>query len=66
MPVIPFDRVVGTKKNDQKKWRAEEEERHKGSLTRVTRLGEFSPFGRLFKNSLSIPVFGLCTFSQTK
>jgi hypothetical protein len=29
-------------------------------------LGEFSPFGRLFKNSLSIPVFGLCTFSQTK
>jgi hypothetical protein len=29
MPVIPVD----PKKNNQKKWRAKEEERHKGSLT---------------------------------
>jgi hypothetical protein len=28
MPVIPVNRVV-----DRKKWRAEEEERHNGSLT---------------------------------
>jgi hypothetical protein len=29
MPVIP----VRSKRNNRKKWRAEEEERHKGSLT---------------------------------
>jgi hypothetical protein len=34
MPVIPVNKVVDPKKNNQKKWRAEEEERHKGSLTR--------------------------------
>jgi hypothetical protein len=33
MLVIPVNRVADTKKNNQKKWRAEEEERHKGSLT---------------------------------
>jgi hypothetical protein len=36
MPVIPFNKVVDPKriiKNNQKKWRAEEKERHKGSLT---------------------------------
>jgi hypothetical protein len=32
MQVIPVHRVVDPKKNNQKKWRAEEEERHKGSL----------------------------------
>jgi hypothetical protein len=33
MPVIPVNRVVDPKKNNWKKWRAKEEERHKGSLT---------------------------------
>jgi hypothetical protein len=33
MPVIPVNKVVGTKRIIGKNWRAEEEERHKGSLT---------------------------------
>jgi hypothetical protein len=33
MPVIPVNRVVDPKRIIGKKWRAEEEERHKGSLT---------------------------------
>jgi hypothetical protein len=34
MPVIPVSKVVDPKRNNQKKWRAEEEEeRHKRSLT---------------------------------
>jgi hypothetical protein len=33
MPVIPVSRVVDPKKNNRKKWRAEEEERHKVLLT---------------------------------
>jgi hypothetical protein len=37
MPVILGNRQGdGPKKNNQKKWRAEEEERHKGSLTQKT------------------------------
>jgi hypothetical protein len=32
MPVLPFNRVLDPKCN-RKNWRAEEEERHKGSLT---------------------------------
>jgi deoxycytidine triphosphate deaminase len=31
MSVILVNNVVDPKKNNQKKWRAEEEERHKGS-----------------------------------
>jgi hypothetical protein len=31
--VIPVNKVVDPKKNNRKKWRAKEEERHKGSLT---------------------------------
>jgi hypothetical protein len=30
MPVIPVSKEVDPKKNNQKKWRAEEKERHKG------------------------------------
>jgi hypothetical protein len=33
MPVIPVNRVVDLQRIIGKKWRAEEEERHKGSLT---------------------------------
>jgi hypothetical protein len=33
MPVIPVNKVVGPKRIIGKKWRAKEEERHKGSLT---------------------------------
>jgi hypothetical protein len=33
MPVIPVNKVVNPKRIIGKKWRAEEEERHKGSLT---------------------------------
>jgi hypothetical protein len=33
LPVIPVNKVVDPK-NNRKKWRAEEEERHMGSLTR--------------------------------
>jgi hypothetical protein len=32
MPVIPVKGVVDQKKNNRKKWRAEDEERHEGSL----------------------------------
>jgi hypothetical protein len=34
MPVIPVNKVVGPKRIIGKKWRAEEEDRHKGSLTK--------------------------------
>jgi hypothetical protein len=34
MPVIPVNRVVDPKRIIGTKWRAEEEERHKGSLTK--------------------------------
>jgi hypothetical protein len=37
MPVILVSRVVDPKKNNRKKWRAEEEERHKGSLTHTNK-----------------------------
>jgi hypothetical protein len=33
MPVIPVDKVVDPKRIIGKKWRAKEEERHKGLLT---------------------------------
>jgi hypothetical protein len=33
MPVIMVSRVMDLKKNNWKKWRAKEEERHKGLLT---------------------------------
>jgi hypothetical protein len=33
MPVIPVNRVLDPKRIIGKKWRAEEEETHKGSLT---------------------------------
>jgi hypothetical protein len=33
MPVIPVNKVVDPKRIIGKKWRAKEEERHKGSLT---------------------------------
>jgi hypothetical protein len=34
MPVIPVNRVVGPTRMFGKKWRATEEERHRGSLTK--------------------------------
>jgi hypothetical protein len=37
MPVIPVSRVVDPKKNNWKKWRDEEEERQKGSLSLICR-----------------------------
>jgi hypothetical protein len=33
MPVIPVSKVVDPKRNNQKKWRAREDDRNKGSLT---------------------------------
>jgi hypothetical protein len=39
MPVIPVDKVVDPKRIFGKKWRAEEEERHKGLLTPKKVLG---------------------------
>jgi hypothetical protein len=33
LPVIPVNKVVDPKRIFRQKWRAEEEERHKGSLT---------------------------------
>jgi hypothetical protein len=33
MPVIPVYKVVDPKRNNRKKWRAEEEERHNRLLT---------------------------------
>jgi hypothetical protein len=39
MPVIPVNKVVDPKRIiGEKKWRAEEEERHKGSLTQKKKL----------------------------
>jgi hypothetical protein len=44
-PVIPGNRVVDKKRIIGKKWRAEEEERLKGSLTKknkqINKLGQF-------------------------
>jgi hypothetical protein len=34
MPVILVNKVVDPKKNNRKKWRADEDERHKGWLTK--------------------------------
>jgi hypothetical protein len=34
IPVIPVNRVVDKKRIIQKKWKAEKEKRHKGSLTK--------------------------------
>jgi hypothetical protein len=34
MPVIPVSKLVDPKRNNWKKWRAKEEESHKGSLTK--------------------------------
>jgi hypothetical protein len=36
MPIIPVNRVVGPTRMFGKKWRATEEERHRGSLTKKT------------------------------
>jgi hypothetical protein len=36
MLVFPVDRVVEQEKNNQKKWRTEAEEKHKGLLTKKT------------------------------
>jgi hypothetical protein len=38
VPVIPDNKVVDPKRIIRKKWRAEEEERHKGLLTPKTAL----------------------------
>jgi hypothetical protein len=35
MPVIPVNKGGDPNKNNQKKWRSEEEERHKGWLTPI-------------------------------
>jgi hypothetical protein len=40
MPDIPVSRVVDTKRIIRKKWRAEEEERHKGPLTQKSGISE--------------------------
>jgi hypothetical protein len=40
MPVILVSKVVDPKRNNQKKWRAKEEERHKGLLTKKTCLSK--------------------------
>jgi hypothetical protein len=47
MPVIPVNRVVDKKRTIGKKWRAEEEERQKGSLTQKEPLA----FGHFYKRS---------------
>jgi hypothetical protein len=36
LPVIPVNKVMDPKRIIRKKWRAEEKERHKGSLTQNT------------------------------
>jgi hypothetical protein len=51
MPVILFNRVVGPKRKMGKKWRAEEEERHEGSVTPPKQ-----DFVRLFHNLQCIVV----------
>jgi hypothetical protein len=43
MPVIPVNKVVDPKRIIGKKWRAEEEERHKGSLTKKNLIPEGCP-----------------------
>jgi hypothetical protein len=41
MPVIPVNNVVDKKRKNGKKWRAEEEEWKKGSLTKKNALKRF-------------------------
>jgi hypothetical protein len=50
MPAILVNRVVDPPKNNQKKWRAEEEERHKGSLTPQKQVN--TPFHKKYYVSL--------------
>jgi hypothetical protein len=50
MPVIPVNRVVDLKRTVGKKWRAEEEERHKGLLTKNYKFY----FGMRFFGSTSV------------
>jgi hypothetical protein len=44
MPIIPVNKVVAPKRIIGKKWRAEEEERHKGSLTPKKHLSELRKY----------------------
>jgi hypothetical protein len=41
MPVIPVSKMMDPKKNNRTKWRAEEEERHRGSLAKKVHLCHF-------------------------
>jgi hypothetical protein len=54
MPVIPVNREVDTKRVIGKKWRAEEEEQHKGSLTKKNR--------SIVENSPNLVTLPLCTY----
>jgi hypothetical protein len=54
MPVIPVNRVVDPKRIIGKKWRVEEEERHKGLLTQKSTLLPCAPSGRFKPSEPSI------------
>jgi cadmium resistance protein CadD (predicted permease) len=67
MPVIPVKQGGGPKKNNWKKWRGKEEERHKGSLTKNRRkkakirpIWSHSNISNAAKNcALYLPLFAL-------
>jgi hypothetical protein len=44
LPVIPVNNVVDPKRIIGKKWRAKEEESHKGSLTKKVHFKQYSTF----------------------
>jgi hypothetical protein len=48
MPVIPVNMVVGPKRIIRQKWRVQEEERHKGSLTHKKWSGQISKVINVF------------------
>jgi hypothetical protein len=51
MSVFPVNRVVDPENNNRKKWRTEEEERHKGSQTLTNVI--YNPFLIEIKNKTS-------------
>jgi hypothetical protein len=70
MPVIPVNKVVDQKRIIGKKWRAEEEERHKGLLTpqkiRVPQSCLDNVCNEMFVYYTCIHTIGCCWISSMK
>jgi hypothetical protein len=64
MPVIPVNKVVDPKRIIEKKWRAKEEERHKGSLTKKSSIVDET--WQMWHSILHMPQTGRCYLNRYK